>query len=186
MVIIETCSQALHLCLQILWVETQPASHGWTGRAKALRDRLLGAAAGVLGALNSRNCRRPFAPATAFQTEDLPPARFHAEVRAAAASLGGLMEARHTRVWAVLTCVPTMPPGLQSCFQKSCHPSGVALRADRPSRQSMPCYKSCRAGECYRTAVPLILFMLVVSKSREWALKHCTCCGVYGNPHQLL
>ena len=58
--------------LQILWVETQPASHGWTGRAKALRDRLLGAAAGVLGALNSRNCRRPFAPAAAFQTEDLP------------------------------------------------------------------------------------------------------------------
>ena len=117
MVIIDRCSHALHLWLQILWVETQPASHGWTGRAKALRDRLLGAAAGVLGALNSRNCRRPFAPAAAFQTEDLPPARFHAEVRAAAASLGGLMEARHTRVWAVLTCAAPMPPGLQACTQ---------------------------------------------------------------------
>ena len=84
-------------------METQPASHGWTAREKALRDKLLAAATGVLDELNSRNCRRPFTPAAAFQTADLPPARFHAEVRAAAASLGGLMEARHTRVWAILT-----------------------------------------------------------------------------------
>ena len=88
---------------QVLWVETQPASRGWSGRAAALRDKLKSSVSGVLGQLNSRNSRRPFAPASAFQTEDLPPARFHAEVKSAAASLGGLMEATHTRVWAILT-----------------------------------------------------------------------------------
>ena len=84
-------------------METQPASRGWTGRAAGLRDKLKSSVSAVLGQLNSRNCRRPFAPVAAFQTEELPPARFYAEVKSAAASLGGLMEATHTRVWAVLT-----------------------------------------------------------------------------------
>lgn len=90
--------------MQVLWVETVPAPNGWTGRAGALRAKLKEAVGVLLGQLYNRNCTREFAPPQAFQTEDLPPARFHSEVKTAAASFGGLMEARHTRVWSILTC----------------------------------------------------------------------------------
>lgn len=108
--------------LQVLWAESQPApgsvSHStWTGRAATLRQQLTEAAGSLLGQLYDRNCRREFAPAAAFQTEHLPSARFHSDVKAAAATLGGLMEAKHTRIWAVLTCVcPSLyPPHFKHC-----------------------------------------------------------------------
>jgi hypothetical protein len=52
--------------------------------------------------LYARNCRTPFAPATAFHTDVLIGELFHAEVSAASAGAGGLMDATHTRVWALL------------------------------------------------------------------------------------
>jgi hypothetical protein len=80
-----------------------------------VRQNLIESAGILLGQLYDRNCRRAFAPDEAFQTEHLPPARFHAEVKAAAATLGGLMEAKHTRVWAILTCA-LCPPRNPCCW----------------------------------------------------------------------
>ena len=45
---------------------------------------------------------QPFAPARAFHTDVLIGEMFHAEVSAASAGAGGLMDATHTRVWALL------------------------------------------------------------------------------------
>jgi len=45
---------------------------------------------------------QPFAPAWAFHTDVLIGEMFHAEVSAASAGAGGLMDATHTRVWALL------------------------------------------------------------------------------------
>lgn len=85
----------------MLWVETPPSLGGWTPAAAQLRSRLkvLGE---LLGILYVRNCRRSFAPASAFHVLGLPSDRFHAEVSAASTGVGGLMEATQTRVWAVL------------------------------------------------------------------------------------
>ena len=61
-----------------------------------------------LGVLTSDIRRRascelqPFAPARAFHTDVLIGEMFHAEVSAASAGAGGLMDATHTRVWALL------------------------------------------------------------------------------------
>jgi hypothetical protein len=63
----------------VLWAESQPAQ-GWPAPAAQLRGKLKEAAGALLGQLYDRNCRKAFAPAEAFQTEQLPPARFHAEV----------------------------------------------------------------------------------------------------------
>ena len=107
------------LDLQVLWAEPQPAQ-GWPPAAAGLRRKLKEAAGTLLGQLHDRNCRRAFAPAEAFQTEHLPPARFHAEVKAAAASVGGLMEARHTRVWALLTCASSFARHVPSPMTQAC------------------------------------------------------------------
>lgn len=102
--------------MQVLWVETVPAPGGWTGKAGALRAKLKESVGTLLGQLYNRNCRREFAPPQAFQAEDLPPTRFHTEVNVAAASVGGLMEAKHTRVWSILTCVlPTVLIAIPVC-----------------------------------------------------------------------
>ena len=45
---------------------------------------------------------QPFAPARAFHTDVLIGELFHAEVSVASAGAGGLMDATHTRVWALL------------------------------------------------------------------------------------
>ncbi len=102
--------------LQVLWAESAPAPHGWTARAAAVRAKLKEAVGTLLGQLYNRNCGRQFAPPQAFQAEDLPPARFHSEVKVAAASVGGLMEAKHTRVWSILTWAFSTSCHIQLCF----------------------------------------------------------------------
>jgi len=107
-----------HALWQLLWVEAAPAG-GWPAAAGGLRARVRAAAGALLGRLYDRNCRRAFAPVRAFYAAGLPPERFCAEAGAAAAGRGGLMEATHTRVWALMRCargrwrccLPSAPPG---------------------------------------------------------------------------
>lgn len=70
--------------------------------AQALRGALKESAGKLLTQLYDRNCRRPFAPSPAFQTSNLPPDRFQAEMQTAALAAGGLMQATNTRVWGLL------------------------------------------------------------------------------------
>eukprot|EP00884_Botryococcus_braunii_P007124 jgi/Botrbrau1/16412/Bobra.0142s0012.1 len=95
---------------QVLWVETPPSPGGWSAPAGALRSELKKVLGKLLSDLYVRNCRRSFAPAEAFHVSSLPPERFHAEVAAASVAEGGLMEATHTRVWALLETAPFLIP----------------------------------------------------------------------------
>lgn len=70
--------------------------------AKALRAALRESAGKLLTQLYDRNCRRQFAPADAFETGNLPPERFQAEMQTAANAAGGFMQAKNTRVWGLL------------------------------------------------------------------------------------
>ena len=70
--------------------------------AKGLRGALKESAGKLLTQLYDRNCRRRFAPSEAFQTGNLSPERFHAEMQTAANAAGGLMQATNTRVWGLL------------------------------------------------------------------------------------
>ena len=92
-----------HALWQVLWVEGAPQG-GWPPAAAALRARLRTHVGALLGRLYDRNSRRAFAPVAAFYAAGLPPERFCAEAAAAASARGGLMEATHTRVWALLRC----------------------------------------------------------------------------------
>ncbi len=92
-----------HALWHVLWVEAAPQG-GWAPGTAALRARLKAHAGALLGRLYDRNCRRAFAPVAAFYAAGLAPERFCAEAASAAAGRGGLMEATHTRVWALLRC----------------------------------------------------------------------------------
>ncbi|KAK9914927.1 hypothetical protein WJX75_002372 [Coccomyxa subellipsoidea] len=133
---------------QVLWAETSPASHGWTGRAAALRAKLKEAVGTLLGQLYNRNCRVQFAPPQAFQAEDLPPARFHTEVKVAAASVGGLMEAKHTRVWSILTHAPFLVP-----FEERARVFQTVISSDRLERREMGIYGSQSFTMIHRSSV---------------------------------
>lgn len=74
--------------------------------AADLRQELREEAGRLMAQLYSRNCRRAFAETAAFHADVPPGERFHNEVMAASAGSGGLMEATHTRVWALLRSVP--------------------------------------------------------------------------------
>ena len=89
---------------QVLWVEKSPGQGSWSPAASKLRADVRDAVGKLLGQLYDRNCHRAFVPTEAFHIDNLPPERFHAEVNAAAAARGGLMEASHTRVWLILRC----------------------------------------------------------------------------------
>ena len=102
-----TAEQCLSRCMELgsptLADAAFPCCAGaFQGPAAQLRASLKHSVGKLLGQLFDRNSRRPFAPPAAFYADNLAPELFQQEVRSAAAVSGGLMEATHTRVWAIL------------------------------------------------------------------------------------
>ncbi|KAL4444560.1 hypothetical protein ABPG77_002377 [Micractinium sp. CCAP 211/92] len=106
-----------------LWVEAAPSPGGWPPEAAALRAELKEAAGKLMGQLHDLNCRRPFAPAEAFQADALPTERFQSEMSAATAAGRALAEgaepgkdggtpgpAAAGRAWGLLAHAPYLVP----------------------------------------------------------------------------